>query len=164
MLFILITSAFYLPEAMLLYSGYCREEKRYLSDQEKFDEVVTELIGRRVSVLPYTVNEFGGKSYAKTGFVDASLRYSSLEEFYALNPGCCELVEFYRSSDGIVSIPCSKRASGEINALVRIFYIYDFDAQNSKQPLYREDYFIVSNCGKVWRVFDDKAPYLINGF
>jgi hypothetical protein len=139
-LFILFISAIYLPDVILLYSGYCWKEKRYLSDQEKFDRVVAALIKERASVNPYIVNDAGG-IVSNTGLIggsiDASPHYASLDEFYALNPKCCEFVEYLRS-EGIVSIPFLTRASGDVHTRVRVFYIYHFEVQYSNQPRSRE--------------------------
>jgi hypothetical protein len=119
-----------------------------------------------VSRFPYTVNEAGGKvsKTSEIGVIDASPRYASLEEFYALNPKCCEFVEHDPSNDEILSIPFLTRAAGDAHTFVRVFYIHDFDVQNSNQPRYRERYFIVSNCGEACLPFSDDAPYLIPGF
>lgn len=98
----------------------------------------------------YTVNEAGGKVLLNEA-VEISFSYSSLEEFYALNPNCCELVEVFDGGERRNNtIPFGERVCGRLNTLVRVFYIYDYDQQNGGLPLYREKYFGLSNCGESW--------------
>jgi len=167
---LLLISVFYLPKAMLLYSGYCFKEERYLGEQEKFNIVVTEIINRKDAaedqhsayVFPaegrrrraYTANEAGGKLWL-TEVLKTSFRYSSLEEFYALNPNSCELVETLVGGEYLwLGIPFRARAGGCLNTIVRVFYIYDFDEENENQPVYKEEYFGLSNCGELWTDWD----------
>lgn len=161
LLFLLI-SAFFLPRAVLLYSGYCFEKNGYLSTQEKFNIVATWVINeqkasgdRRLTFVhpepgwrrAYTVNEAGGKIFLNEA-VEITFRYSSLEEFYALNPDGCEFVEMFFDEGKKYDVPFLSRVNGHLNILVRVFYIYDFD-QDNDMPLYRERYFGLSNCGKL---------------
>lgn len=164
-LLVLIVSAIHLPKAMLLYSGYCFKEERYLTTQEKFDIVVAHIISRKeildrgqyINYDPpeegwrhaYTVNEAGGKVWLNEA-VKTSFRYSSLKEFYALNPDSCELVEIYSDSGEQAYVPFWYRLAGRINIIVRVFYIYDFDRENDNQPIYKEEYFALSNCGGLY--------------
>lgn len=140
--------------------------------QEKFDIVVTKIINEENWRLPYTVNEFGGKvlpggyvyqegwrnHYAGTV---RTFEYSSLKEFYTRNPNCCELVEVLIGGERLkVTIPFEERVCGRLNTLVRVFYIYDYDARNNNLPLYAERYFGLSNCGDLWT--DDEVIELHN--
>ncbi|MDL2260477.1 hypothetical protein LJB99_06370 [Deltaproteobacteria bacterium OttesenSCG-928-K17] len=164
-LLFLIASAVDLPKAMLRYSGYCLKQDRYLTTQEKFDIVVSHIINRKKVKdhgqyisherppegwrRAYTVDETGGKVWLNEA-VKTSLSYSSLEHFYALNPGCCELVEVFVDEGGIYDVPFWYRLSGHINIIVRVFYIYDIDQENNSQPIYKEEYFALSNCGNFY--------------
>ena len=170
-LILLVISALYLPKAMLLYSGYCLEKKRYLTTQEKFDIVVSQIIREEKWRTPYSVNEAGGKVFPEGGkdFSKESIKtlnYSSLEEFYAQNPNRCELVGMLVDDDiQVFDIPFAVRLKGRLNTFVRVFYLYDFDKQNDNQPIYIERYFGLSNCGEVWtpnevfRLHQPKYPY-----
>ena len=148
----------------LLYSGYCPELGRYLTTQEKFDIVVTHIVDRergygredQNALYPkegwrkaYTVNEAGGKIRLNKD-IATSFRYSSIEEFYEMNPNACELVEMFMNEGTMYDVPFEARVSGDLNILVRVFYIYDFDVVNNNQPIYREEYFGLSNCGQIW--------------
>ncbi|MDR1044169.1 MAG: hypothetical protein LBP33_03500 [Candidatus Adiutrix sp.] len=154
-LLILVVSAIYLPKAILLFSGYCFEKERYLSTQEKFDIVVAKIINEKSKRVPFTVSEAGGKIFPKRGSDYAeehieTFRYSGLENFYKLNPNCCELVETIRIPDSdveMLTVPLWERWCGRLNIFVRVFYIYDFDRENNNRPLYEERYFGLSNCG-----------------
>jgi hypothetical protein len=146
-LFILVLSTLYLPKAILLYSGYCWEEGRYLTTQEKFDLVVMNIINEKAWRNSYTVNEVGGKIFSEE--MIETFKYSSLKEFYALNPNCCEFVETLVEEGEVFTVPFRARVSGHLNIFVRAYYIYDFDKQNNNLPLYAEKYFGVSNCGEL---------------
>ena len=124
-LVILALCAFYLSNAMLRHSGYCFEQGRYLTTQEKFDMVATSI-------------------------VISNPNYSSLEEFYAVNPNACELVKTYHGSEGGFFGPTFwNKVRGELSVMVRVFYVHHYNEGNFDQPVYSEVYYGLSNCGKV---------------
>jgi hypothetical protein len=148
---LLIAGMLYLPKAILLYSGYCWEEGRYLTNQEKIDIAVKEVINqqsRRWS-YDYTVNEAGGKVYLRNEKRE-TFRYSNLKEFYALNQNCCDFLDIYLSGETYINIPFIERISGHLNTSIRVFYIYYYDEKNNNIPIYEETCFALSNCGKLW--------------
>jgi hypothetical protein len=144
-LVILINSAFFVPKTMLISSGYCWEEERYLSNQEKFDIVALAIINEREPVTPYRVNSFSGRAYLPENI--KPYRYADLEEFRILNPNSCELVNWIPGREGKIGLSLPSKQDGRLTALVRIIYIYAFDRRNNDRPIYAERHFGISNCG-----------------
>lgn len=147
---LLTASVFFLPNAIMRYSGYCFEQERYLTSQEKFDLAATTIINRKEKTLhdDYTINEAGEKIRYKRYI--ANYKYSNLAEFYALNPNCCFFLKQIEDGEARrYSIPWGKRISGRLNALIYVSYIFAFDEQNHNRPIYGGAYFGISNCGKL---------------
>lgn len=150
----LTASAFYLPRAMMVFSGYCLSEERYLTPQEKIDiAVLKDIISspiKRVDITDYTLNEVGEKIASKR-FI-SSYQYASLEEFYALNPDCCFFFKEYPYGGvGNRSIPLHKRLQGHLTPpYLYINYVVAFDWQNNNTPVYRWNYYAFTNCGGLY--------------
>lgn len=141
------------------YSGYCFTEKRYLSEHEKITAAVTYIINR-MGAYPQPVIAFSTVYYADVAqgdirtrvrvkrWAESPLIYSSVDELYRQNEGCCELVpqgtEGYRPS-------IWHRLSGKTSVLVRVKYsvrFVDFDENMRTGKI--NAYLPVSNCGVVW--------------
>jgi hypothetical protein len=132
--------------------GYCVAEKRYLTDQEKCDIAVKEVIKEReryVSRYYYTLNE-AGKQIRSERLIK-QYDYASMEEFYAMNSDCCRFVEeFWHPDRPPYTIPCEAKASGLLNTFITITYIFAYDEYNSNKPIEHIATFALSNCGKLW--------------
>lgn len=148
LLLLFVVSAAYLPNAIMLYSGYCPKEKRYLTSQEKLEIAVADTVNRRVqlSFEDYTMNEAGEKIHSRK--LIPQYRYSSLNEFYELNPNCCFFIENFQREARKFYTPCGKKLTGELNVLIYISYIFAF-RESDNSPIYSGRELGLSNCGKL---------------
>lgn len=151
-LLVLAAGAFYLPRNIMVYSGYCLSEGRYLSPKEKIDRAVFEDIvlsnPSRVYINDDHLNK-DSQNMESNRFI-ASHPYADLEEFYALNPDCCFFFNDYTYGGlGTRSMPLRRRLQGVYNPpYLYITYIAAFDWQNNNAPIYRVRYFAFTNCGR----------------
>lgn len=148
LLLFLAVSAVYLPNAIMIYSGYCPKEKRYLTAKEHCDIVATEIINRRAQILldDYTLNEAGEKIYSKRMISQHS--YSNLDEFYALNPNACFYIDNFQREARSFSPTCSAKLTGKLNAILYVNYIFAFNELDN-HAIYMSANFGLSNCGEL---------------
>lgn len=142
----------YLSKMHLLYLGYCLEEKRYLTDQEKCDIAAMAIVKEKDIYITHhysRLSESGQKIWAER--LVKKYDYSSLKEFYELNPNCCKFVEKFEHPDRPpFAVPCGEKISGLLNTFVSITYIFAFNEQDSSEPIELISTFGLSNCGKLW--------------
>jgi len=160
LVFLAIAAVFNLPKALILYSGYCLEEKRFLSDQEMFDLAAQKIVNEKDLYLShsyYKVNEDGKKIR-----VDKNIRnfkYSNIEEFYDMNPNCCKFVSYVQDDGGKHRIHFCKKFTGQINKIVAATYIWGFNKDDDKLVSVIGK-FGASNCGdKLWTDLDIRMFY-----
>jgi hypothetical protein len=67
------------------YSGFCWAEKRWLSDEERIDLAIAEVIKRKTAYLERGIG--GAKEYEL-------IPYASIEEFKQKNPDCCSIASY----------------------------------------------------------------------
>lgn len=135
---------------LILANGYCPELGRSLTDQEKCDIAVQAIINDKGRYIQYPyINEDGKKlPYNK---IVQMYDYSSLEEFYAMNPDCYKFVETIDTPDAPpFTIPYREKISGRLNTFIIVSYIFAFDKQNNNAPIYKGRIFGLSNCGELW--------------
>lgn len=138
----------------LNYTGYCYEQGRYLTDQEKIDIAVIDLLKnfpanpRGPQVPPWSPRYFLPR--------DAT-RAQSIEDFYAMHPNCCEVTDQARfdflQSEFIASpgqkVPLMMRLTGMVSSYVLIRYKLHYLDEDGEEKLWKNDYSYtaISNCG-----------------
>lgn len=111
------------------------EKGRYLTDQEKFDIVALNIVeGRAIS-------------YTKNDTIE-EYSYSSVAEFYAMNPNCFKFVDKVEIPDGpYTEIPYYAKYHGRLSTLIEATFIFGFDEQNDNKPIIKQKIYGLSNCG-----------------
>ncbi|MDR2790395.1 MAG: hypothetical protein LBB59_05415 [Campylobacteraceae bacterium] len=115
----------------LNYAGFCFEQCRFLSDEEKIDAAIRTILGTSHNVkdengsyhtapaynMPYLKIDKYGRSYSG---VD-----ENIDNFKAENPNCCSLSKFYYKKDGsIYKISFFARAFGMTSDFVTVKFKY----------------------------------------
>jgi len=148
---------------VLNYNGYCFKEGRFLSDQEKYRLVVERKIRygspfRPVKPIPPGRNFWSDVRGDKVshwiveghdGPVEP-IHYRSADEFFALNPNCCEMRGYIISgSEGPFEPSFWDRAFGDCSGgVVRVTSIARFrDQAGIERELLATSEAMLSNCG-----------------
>jgi hypothetical protein len=110
----------------LNYSGFCFEEMRYLSDEDKIHIAVTYVLNRG----------FKGKR-----------EYQSVNDFLANNPHCCSI-----STESMITV-INDSPDRTIGNLCGYVYVLEdsFDVRPEEKAM---SAIAISNCGKAWSFFD----------
>lgn len=78
--FLVLAGTKYIDYRTKLFKGYCFAEKRYLTNRELTDVVVTQLLDKlEVEFATLSVTE-----------KENTIRYKSLSDFYSINSHCCK--------------------------------------------------------------------------
>lgn len=134
--------------------GFCWGKLRFLSDQERIEIAVRRSVSiseSADSVIETTQGIDGAHYYTK---VQDVIPYENLEEFYALNPNCCEVSRRVKVSEGHLIVSWYGCLSGISPYFVRGKYTlrYKEDGQVKTEP--REFAYYISSCGKLYYLFD----------
>lgn len=142
--------------AKLNYAGYCFAEDKYLSDAEKIRKAVeatlknyppSNLIGYRHDL------QRDDQVPQPAGQV---IHYSSVDEFYSLNPECCAVspVVAYKGSESY-GAEFREKVTGTISGFVYMNYSVRYKDTNAVvQSIKVVSYLPISNCGEIvtwWR-------------
>lgn len=144
-------------------SGFCFSERRFLSDNEKFKLVVDGIIKNRMPFYPVKPLR-PGKSYwsekegdkishwvlvGQTEPVEP-IDYKSTEEFFLLNPNCCEMREYVSSSEGVYKPSELDRLFGNCSGgVVRVNGTFRYrDKYGVMQTTNRSIDALLNNCGR----------------
>jgi len=131
----------------LNYSGFCLEQRRFLTDGEKIEIVVRRILNSYPPALKTYVTNPDGRRAINWSRPEKPIPYSSIEEFFAVNPDCCEVtLREHPKQGGTISL--IDRLLGITSANVRVRYQVRYLDEN-KQPNteYVEPYWAVSSCG-----------------
>lgn len=80
----------------LNYTGYCFKRHRYLTDQEKIDIAVTQMLRSFLPNLKEPVQLPDGRRATRFFTPKNATRFQSIDEFYALNKDCCEVTDYVK--------------------------------------------------------------------
>jgi len=132
------------------FNGFCFNERRFLTDEEKIDLVLDEVIKSYPPVLVEHLTLNNGKIVSKWFHPKNAIAYKNKSEFFKINDKCCEIVNFGKGDFGLEGspIPFFSKLSGGISTFVRVRYLVRFKYSNSNKIF--ESYYAVSNCGRVW--------------
>jgi hypothetical protein len=124
--------------AALNYSGFCVKKIRFVSDEEKVEMAINEIILRLQGDLIVPKQADGTR-------ILKSIRYKDIEDFKAVNKDCCELT--MRASEGdSPAVLC--KITGSFSSYAHIKYIrrhLDVDGKVIVHPV--NAYLHMSNCG-----------------
>lgn len=136
---------------ILNFSGYCLEEERYLSDEEKIQIAVRREIASYPPVLVrrQSAEEEGVlRNFIVYERPDNPIYYDDIEEFYKINPNCCEV-----TSSGKDGHPRGiwNRLSGNTSDFVHVKYLVRYLAADGAEISHEYETFpAISNCGSTW--------------
>jgi hypothetical protein len=138
--------------AALSYSGFCCTQGRYLSDEEKINIAVQYFLAAYPPVIEHEVVNPDGSRKQVTAPPPQAVRYRDVDEFFRLNPGCCEVVKEVKTSGGeTLSLDFWNRLAGLSSSFVRVKYLVRYqDEQNTVRTHPVEAALAFSNCGHVW--------------
>ncbi len=126
--------------ASLNYSGFCFDEMRYLSDEEKI-RTVFEMRNQQDTIYVKTEDR-GWQRYEQ-------VKYESFEQFMKMNPNCCAL-----DPGGPYELPppdfidrITGYNSGEVMA--RKYTLYYLDENDRQIPKKYNTLSFISNCGRI---------------
>lgn len=136
----------------LNYFGYCFREHRFPSDEEKIKSVVQSIV---TNELPFRRPDVEGN--AEYWVIEGKkepvepISYRDVEEFFALNPGCCEIrYDYINTSEGPLRFGVMNRLlGGSSGGVVIVHYRYwyrDRDGVQRSEGTTLES--LQNNCGE----------------
>lgn len=140
---ILFITMMLIGSGALNYTGFCWSEKRWLSSQEKINVAVSEVIRKR----SVNVSEEASSSVLKYRVI-RGVPYGSKEEFFSVNPNCCDLVG--RAEDGFRPLLIEK-LFGNFSCMVRVRFKFRYiDEAGVLRERFEEEFPVIKNCGIAW--------------
>ncbi len=143
-----IVAVFLISRLSLNYSGYCHNEGRYLSDQEKIDLAVLHIVSSYPPVID--VYDKSSESDVFVGRISPEnpIKYSCVEEFYDENKNCCEISETGKNG---VETPLTYKLLGSLDKYVRVEYKVKYkDLSGNMIEVVDTSFVAISNCGHAW--------------
>jgi hypothetical protein len=127
------------------YTGYCHAEGRYLSDEERINLAITNILQTYPPVL--TENAVG-VIHAKRP--DNPIYYADIAEFKSANNNCCNITQVGpEGKNDRVSL--YSRITGSISGLVHVKYLVRYkDEHGNYLSKTHETYPAITNCGAIW--------------
>lgn len=131
------------------YSGYCSSTGLRLSDEEKIELAIKQVI-RKTSPGGELFIEVSGRAVS-TGhrYNYDALPYKNVDEFMSVNKNCCRVVEDWPeigASPGLYA-----RITGEFSGFVRIDFLRQkVKGDGSVMREKNRNYVALTNCGRVW--------------
>jgi hypothetical protein len=132
----------------LNYSGFCLEERRFLTDQEKIDNVVRRILNSYPPALKSYITTADGQKAIRWARPNNPIPYASIGDFLAVNPDCCAVtLQEHPQSGGQISL--MDRLLGFTSANVRVRYQVRYRDENDQlKTEYVEPYWAVTSCGR----------------
>ncbi|HEX5803715.1 MAG TPA: hypothetical protein VFY24_11875 [Azospira sp.] len=132
--------------AGMSYAGYCFAEQKTLSDNEKIRALVDNVLKKSPPAVALKEIRPGVPSYTVPS---DPIRYEDVDEFLALNPGCCELTETRDPEEGGPYF--MERLTGTVSGYARIDYLVRYREDGVVKSVPSKNHLPVSNCGKPTR-------------
>ena len=122
----------------LNYFGFCFRSAHILSDEEKIEIAVKYILHAQTAIN-------------RDSFLGELIPYRDREEFFSLNPGCCVVATFYRTSGGEgIETSCWGRLTGFNSSTVGIKYLARYRDKNGLMKTVVANVAPgISNCGKL---------------
>ena len=139
--------------AHLSYSGYCFEQKRFLTDDEKIRAVVREILVRypKSGDVVHELKIVDGKRVwtKRKKWPESPVPYESIDHFLRLNPDCCSVSDLATYGTGLVKISVMQRVLGRASDFVRInYYLRYLDEKGNENKKLIQDERVVNQCAK----------------
>jgi len=154
--------------------GFCQAENRRLTDQERIEKVVTEVLKNYPQVthgetVPKSEFDFAdGEWWLPSGKADGGGHkmkspshpepYKDIKEFFELNPDCCYITQSYRSKIAELSGSISDwdRITGKYAAIVVVKWkLRYWDGDGLAQAKEYEWGLTEDNCGNIVHEYED---------
>lgn len=141
----------------LNYSGFCFHQKRFLSDEEKLKIVVARVLLQYPK--PNAVHDrlSPGNATPRWNTVKSwpenPIPYQDMNEFFTLNPNCCQVTTNYKSIGGEGdNTNFWGRLTGSKSSIVGVKYLLRYrDENGAMQAKLIEIFPGISNCGELVR-------------
>lgn len=134
--------------AGLNYSGFCLEQRRYLTDREKIEIAIKRILRSYPTTLTEGVTYPDGRKATRWFRPERPVPYRSVDEFLQVNPECCEVTQREHPKIG-GSISLGNRLFGITSANVRVRYQVRYLDANGRMIMQTlEPYIAISNCGR----------------
>lgn len=148
-IFALVTGG-WLTWGSMNYSGYCFEQSKYLSNEERIRSVIEELLEDYPPITQYSETGIGPGGVTTSLFrkMPANpIPYSGVDEFLKENPACCELRPY--GTEGYAP-SAWERFTGGTSGFVFFEYSVKFiDRYGAHRSEKINESMPVSNCGRV---------------
>lgn len=148
------------------YRGYCFDEERFLTDDEKILKVVQRTIVGRNPPLPFWLRRDKDGQVMKDGNGNTSwviegqdepvqpVAYRDTAEFFADNPDCCVVRRYYSDAEGRWEPGFWERVIGNGGGVVWASYYYRYRDRHGYKHTATYTYLEpLTNCGKELRLF-----------
>jgi len=138
----------------LNYLGFCFSQMHFLSDEEKLIIVVKDILAAdfaAVELEKLDINDERRKRYLPIDRVP----YRNIDEFFVLNPNCCQVTINYKSIGGEGdTVSCWNRLTGFKSSVVGVRYLVRYrNNEGIIQSKQIEVFPGINNCGElVWEL------------
>lgn len=139
--------------AGLSYSGFCFKEKRFLSDEEKINVAVADVLRSYPPNVPYeNVVEGGERKKIRTNRPPKfPIPYRDIKEFFDLNPGCCKVVMQGTHDGEFAGVNFFDKLFGRTSCLVEMSFVVRYrDESGVVHSHLVKTIPAISNCGYLW--------------
>jgi|CXWL01.1.fsa_nt_gi c-di-AMP phosphodiesterase-like protein len=149
------TLGVFFRDAALHNQDFCIEQNRELSDHEKLDAAVREVIRTYPPAIikynfQYKNGELVGYSNKQP---EQPIPYKDLKDFYAQNPGCCHLINMRNVEEGRIDFYA--RVRWQHSAFVEINYRVKYlDDSNTQREIMHKWSRPISHCADVLEDID----------
>lgn len=140
---VLVVALRFVFSAGMRYAGYCFAEQKTLSDNEKIRAVVRNVLKKYPPAVIRTPVDYGWSVSPP----DEPIHYKDVDEFLALNPGCCELTQIRNPEEGI-GFTFMERVKGTASSFARIDYQVRYREDGAVKSVLSKNHFAISNCGE----------------
>lgn len=127
------------------YAGYCHAEHRFLSDEEKINLTIKNILQTYPPVL--TENAMGAIHSKRP---ENPVYYADMADFKSINVNCCTITQKTNDGEGY-QVSFYSRITGNISGLVHVKYLVRYkDKQGDEVSKLLDAYPAITNCGTVW--------------
>lgn len=138
----------------LNYFGFCYSQKRFLSDEEKLNIVVKEILASEAKSFKYYKRVISldkndqRRLELEKYYPGEPVTYRDINEFFVLNPRCCAVSDKYIVEGAIAHISRWSRLIRTISSVVTIKYLKRY--RNSEGVIQTKSVkhdWVITNCG-----------------
>ncbi len=145
----------------LNYLGFCYSQKRFLSDEEKLNIVVKEILASEAERFKYYKRVISldknneRRMQLEKEYPGEPVPYRDINEFFFLNPGCCAVGTELTFEGAISHLSHWNRLVNTISLVVTIKYLKRYrDNEGVIQTKPVKHDWLITNCGNIWDYSD----------